>query len=114
MQILKYYYGNGIDIYEAEVTQTYPYSFTDTLKEGDCSRDVYTLQNTLNYIRGSYPGIPVIENPSGLYDSSTTRAVKVFQSVFGLSQTGTVNYQTWYMISYIFIAVSKMTNSIYS
>lgn len=114
MQILKYYYGNGIDIYEAEVTQTYPYSFTDTLKEGDCSKDVYTLQNTLNYIRGSYPGIPVIENPSGLYDSSTTRAVKVFQSVFGLSQTGTVNYQTWYMISYIFIAVSKMTNSIYS
>lgn len=113
-QILKYYYGNGINIYEAETTQEYPYSFTTPLKEGDCSRDVYILQNTLNYIRSSYPGIPVIENPSGLFDSSTTNAVKTFQSVFGLSQTGTVNYQTWYMMSYILTAVTKMTNSIYS
>ena len=114
MQILKYYYGDGINIYEAETTQEYPYSFTIPLEEGDCSTDVYILQNTLNYIRGSYPGIPVIENPSGLFDSSTTNAVRTFQNVFGLSQTGTVNYQTWYMLSYIFIAVSKMTNSIYN
>lgn len=114
MQILQYYYGNNIGIYEAETTQEYPYSFTTALTEGDCSTDVYTLQNTLNYIRGSYPGIPMIENPSGLFDSSTTNAVKTFQNVFGLSPTGTVNYQTWYFISYIFIAVSKMTNSIYS
>ena len=114
MQILQYYYGNNIGIYEAETTQAYPYSFTTALKEGDCSRDVYILQNTLNYIRGSYPGIPMIENPSGLFDSSTTKAVQTFQNVFGLSPTGTVNYQTWYMISYIFIAVSKMTNSIYN
>ena len=84
------------------------------MKEGDCNRDVYKLQNTLNYIRGSYPGIPVIKNPSGLFDSDTTKAVKKFQEVFKLSPTGTVNFQTWYMISYIFIAVSKMTNSIYS
>lgn len=114
IDILKYYYGNNIDIYEAETTQEYPYSFTAPLKEGDCNMDVYILQNTLNYIRGSYPGIPMIENPSGLFDSSTTDAVKTFQSVFKLSSTGIVNYQTWYMISYIFLAVSRMTNSIYN
>ncbi len=114
IEILRNYYGNNINIYEAEITQEYPYSFTSALKEGDCSNDVYILQNTLNYIRGSYPGIPVIENPSGLFDRSTTDAVKKFQSVFYLSPTGTVNYQTWYMLSYIYIAVSKMTNSIYS
>ena len=114
LEILRYYYGNNINIYVAETTQEYPYSFTTTLKEGDCSIDVYRLQNTLNYIRGSYPGIPIIENPSGYFDSSTARAVKTFQKVFNLSQTGTVNLSTWYMISYIFIAVSKMTNSIYS
>lgn len=113
LEILKYYYGN-VDIYEAEVTQDYPYSFTTTLKEGDCNSDVYMLQNVLNFIRGSYPGIPVIENPSGLFNSETTNAVKKFQSVFHLSPTGTVNYQTWYMLSYIFIAVTNMTNSIYS
>ncbi len=114
LEILKYYYGNNINIAEAETTQSYPYSFSGTLKEGDCNRDVYKLQNTLNYIRGSYPGIPVIKNPSGLFDSDTTKAVKKFQEVFKLSPTGTVNFQTWYMISYIFIAVSKMTNSIYN
>lgn len=114
LAILKYYYGSNIDLYEAETAQDYPYSFTTPLKEGDCSMDVYILQNTLNYIRGSYPKIPMIENPSGLFDSSTVNAVKTFQSVFGLSETGIVNYQTWYFLSYIFIAVSKMTNSIYS
>lgn len=114
LQILKYYYGDGINIYEAETTQKYPYSFTTTLKEGDCSIDVYIMQNTLNYIRGSYPGIAIIENPSGLFDSQTVDAIKVFQDVFNLSQTGTVDYKTWYMLSYILIAVTKMTNSIYS
>lgn len=113
LEILKYYYGNNINIYEAETTQSYPYSFDGTLKEGDCSKDVYKLQNTLNYIRGSYPGIPVIKNSTGLFDSDTTKAVRKFQEVFNLSSTGTVNFQTWYKISYIFIAVSKMTNSIY-
>ena len=114
LEILKYYYGDNINIYEAEITQSYPYSFTKTLKEGDCSNDVYILQNTLNYIRGSYPGIPAIINPTGLYNRETTNAVKTFQQVFYLTQTGNVDYQTWYRISYIFIAVSEMTKSIYS
>ncbi len=114
LQILKYYYGNTINIYEAETTNEYPYSFTKTLKEGDCSNDVYILQNVLNYIRGSYPGIPIIDTPSGLFDADTKQAILKFQSVFYLSQTGTVNKQTWYRISYIYAAISKMTNSIYT
>ena len=114
LQILRYYYGNNVNIYNAETTQSYPYSFTTTLKEGDCSVDVYVLQNALNYIRSSYPGIPVITNPNGYFDSATTNAVKTFQKVFSLSQTGQVDYQTWYKISYILTAVTNMTNSIYS
>lgn len=114
LEILRYYYGNSINIYEALTEGDYPYSFTTTLKEGDCNRDVYVLQNVLNYIRGSYPGIPMIENPSGFFDEQTKKAVLKFQSVFFLSQTGMVNQQTWYRLSYIFSAVSKMTNSIYN
>ena len=113
LRILQYYYGNNINIYEAEVTENYPYSFTTNLKEGDCSNDVYILQNALNYIRGSYPGIPVIENPSGKFDKQTKDAVEVFQKVFNLLRTGIVNYQTWYKISYILTAVTDMTESIY-
>ncbi len=114
LDILRFYYGSNINIYEAKTTQDYPYSFTTNLKEGDCSNDVYILQNTLNYIRGSYPGIPVIKNPNGYFGSDTKDAVKTFQKVFSLSQTGEVNYQTWYKISYILTAVTNMTNSIYS
>ena len=113
VEILKYYYGDNINIYRAELSGEYPYSFTETLKEGDCSKDVYILQNTLNYIISSYPGIPIIENANGLYDENTTKTVKSFQEVFDLDETGTVNYETWYKISYIFNAVAKMTNSIY-
>ena len=113
LEILKYYYGDTVNIYEAEIIGEYPYSFTQTLKEGDCNYDVYVLQNTLNYIRGSYPGIPMIQNPSGQYNAETTNAVKTFQNIFSLSPTGQVNRETWYKISYILTAVSEMTNSVY-
>ena len=56
LEILKYYYGNNINIAKAEVEADSSYSYTKELKEGDYSKDVYKLQNTLNYIRGSYPG----------------------------------------------------------
>ncbi len=114
LKILRYYYGNSINIYEADVSASYPYSFTETLKKGDCSQNVYLLQNALNYIRGSYPGIPVINNPSGLFDDQTLNAVKVFQKVFNLPQTGEVDYKTWYKISYILTAVEDLTRSVYN
>ncbi len=113
LAILRYYYGNNINIYNAPTSQAYPYSFTSTLKEGDCSIDVYILQNSLNYIHSSYPGIPLIPNPTGYFDANTANAVKTFQNVFSLSQTGQVNYQTWYKISYVLTAVKDLTESIY-
>ncbi len=114
LEILRYYYGDNINIYQAKTTQEYPYSFTTTLKEGDCSVDVYILQNSLNYIRGSYPGIPSIQNPTGYFNSDTKDAVKTFQQVFSLNQTGQVDYQTWYKISYILTAVEELTKSVYA
>lgn len=113
LQILRYYYGNDINIYTAETSQEYPYSFSSTLKQGDCNIDVYVLQNSLNYIRGSYPGIPVIPNPTGYFDSNTTNAVKTFQKVFSLSQTGQVDYSTWYKISYVLTAVKNLTKNVF-
>ncbi len=114
LEILKYYYGNSVNIYEAEVVSSYPYSFSRKLKKGDCGVDVYMLQNSLNYIRGSYPGIPIIKNPSGRFDDETVNAVKTFQDVFNLDDNGEVNYQTWYRISYILSAVSDLTKSVYN
>ncbi len=114
LNILRYYYGNNVNIYEAKVTESYPYSFTRILKNNDCGEDVYLLQNALNYIRGSYPLIPIIKNPSGLFDNNTKEAVKKFQEIFSLEQTGDVNYQTWYKISYVLTAVTDLTNNVYN
>ncbi len=113
LKILRYYYGNDISIYNAKITDSDPYSFKETLKLGDCNIDVYILQNALNYIRGSYPGIPIINNPNGYFDNETVNAVKKFQSVFSLSQTGQVNEQTWYKISYVLTAVKDLTKNVY-
>lgn len=113
LEILRYYYGNEIDLYDATVVSEYPSSFPGVLDIDSCSQDVYLIQNQLNYIRGSYPGIPIIENPTGLFDAQTQAAVRKFQSVFVLNTTGIVDFATWYQISRIYVAVAKLTNSIY-
>lgn len=110
--ILEYYYKN-ISIGEAQNINYYPSSFSKDLKIGDCSDEVYSLENQLNYIRGSYPGLPAIENANGVYDDNTKNAVSVFQNVFNLPITGVVDYKTWYKISYIFVAVNDLIKSIY-
>ena len=74
--------------------------------------EVSKVQNLLNYIRGSYPGIPKT-NSDGNYTLETKKTVEVFQRVFKIPVTGNIDYVTWYKISYIYVAVSKMLNGIY-
>jgi murein L,D-transpeptidase YcbB/YkuD len=109
LQILRYYYGSGINIAWAEQVEGYPYSYPGyTLSQGSCSEDVQIIQNQLNAIRNNYPGIPAISNPNGQYGADTAAAVRTFQSVFGLPVTGVVDYATWYKISYIYVAVKRL------
>ena len=44
----------------------------------------------------------------GIYGPATAESVRVFQSVFGLPQTGVVDYRTWYKISEIYVGVSRI------
>lgn len=114
MQIVKYYYGADIEKNIAKrvsgIVDSYP-GFD--LKQGDCSIYVQKIQNQLNYIRGSYPLIKQIKNPDGIFNEDTKEAVKIFQNVFNLNQTQIVDYATWYKISYVFVAVTKMIHGIY-
>lgn len=113
IDILKYYYGENISLEKAIVVNFMPSSYPGiTLKEGDCSRDVQIMQNYLNYITGSYSGIPKT-NSDGSYTSTTRLTVEKFQEVFSLPITGTVDFVTWYKISYVYVAVNKMLNGIY-
>ena len=114
LDILKYYYTNNVNIHFADNIQGLPLSFPGyNLSEGSCGEPVQKIQNELNVINGSYPGIPKIIPADGLFDESTKNSVRRFQEVFALPVTGIVNFATWYKISYIYIAVSKMLQGIY-
>ena len=65
------------------------------------------MQEQLNVIAGAYPAIPMIA-VDGIYGPATAESVRVFQSVFGLPQTGVTDYSTWYKISEIYVGVSRI------
>lgn len=108
-EILQYYYGDDINIVkDAPVAAVTPSFGGITLEEGSTGNDVRTTQLRLNRIGQSYPAIPRIPDADGIYDVPTTDAVREFQSVFGLSQTGDVNEATWYQIEYIFNSLKRL------
>lgn len=114
LDILKYYYGNSVKTKKSDLIEGLPTSFPGyNLSLGSCGEDVQYLQNQLNKIRGNYSAIPLITKPNGKFDEQTKKAVEAFQKAFNLSVTGIVDFTTWYKISYIYVAVSKMTESVY-
>ena len=65
------------------------------------------LQEQLNRIARNYPALPTI-TVDGIYGPATKAAVEKFQSIFGLPVTGIVDFRTWYRISEIYVAVSRI------
>ena len=78
-----------------------------TLSQGSTGDKVRQIQEQLNVVAGAYPAIPKVI-ADGVYGPATANAVEVFQSVFGLPETGTVDYRTWYKISEIYVGVSRI------
>lgn len=108
IEILRYYYGDNIYINTAPEVSGIPSSWPGYVLENGSSGDkVRQLQEQLNVIANAYPAIPKVQ-ADGLFGPATSKAVRIFQSVFGLPQTGTVNYQTWYKISEIYVGVSRI------
>ena len=84
-----------------------PLSFTNVLKIGSTGDAVKTIQQQLNTISNNYPLIKKVV-VDGVYGASTAEAVRTFQQIFDLPETGEVNFPTWYSISNIFVAISKL------
>ena len=78
-----------------------------TLSNGSSGDKVRQMQEQLNVIAGAYPAIPKVA-VDGIYGPATAASVRKFQSVFGLPETGTVDYRTWYKISEIYVGVSRI------
>lgn len=108
IEIIRYYYGNDMYINTADVISGVPSSWPGySLTVGSSGEKVLQLQNQLNRIARNYPAIPVI-TADGIYGPATAGAVRTFQRIFNLPQTGVVDYPTWYEISDIYVGVSRI------
>lgn len=112
IEILRYFYGDTMYINTSEEISGIPSSWPGTdLTVGSTGSKVRQMQEQLNVISGAYPLIPKI-TADGIYGQNTANAVKVFQSIFNLPQTGVVDYPTWYKISEIYVGVSRITETV--
>lgn len=108
IEILRYFYGNEMYINTAEQISGIPASWPGAdLTIGSSGQKVRQLQEQLDAIAGIYSAIPHV-TPDGIYGQATAASVRAFQSVFGLPQTGVVDFATWYKISHIYVGITRI------
>ncbi len=109
LSILRYYYGLDIELTSTDKIQAVQASYPGTpLRLGTVSESVRIISNQLNRIRLNFPAIPLIPNVSTTFNSTVEAAVRMFQTIFNITPDGIVGKATWYRISYIFVAVTRL------
>lgn len=108
LSILRYYYGNDIEIVRTQNIQDIRDSYPGTpLRVGSSGKYVRIIQRQLNRIAQDYPFFGTL-TVDGNFGTATEAVVKKFQKQFNLTQDGVVGRSTWYKISYIYVAVKKL------
>lgn len=109
LDILKYYYGDDIEIVTNVPVRDLSPSYPGTpLRLGSSGEGVLSVQGALNRIARNYPAIPKIYPVDGLFGPGTEEAVKAFQRIFNLNPDGIVGAATWYQLIAIYVAVTKL------
>lgn len=108
IEIIRYYYGSDMYINTAVAVSGVPASWPGyNLNIGASGDKVLQIQQQLNRIAQNYPALPRI-TADGIYGNNTANAVRTFQRIFNLPQSGIVDYPTWYKISEIYVGVSRI------
>ncbi len=108
IEILRKYYGEDIYVNTAEQIEGIPSSWPgSSLSEGSRGEKVRQIQEQLDRISETYSAIPRV-NIDGIFGPNTRAAVEKFQEVFGLGKSGIIDYRTWYKISQIYTALTKI------
>lgn len=108
IEILRHFYGPSIYINTAEQISGIPSSWPgQELTIGSSGQKVQQLQEQLDAIATVYSAIPRI-SVDGFYGPATSNSVREFQSIFGLPQTGVVDFRTWYKISHIYVGITRI------
>lgn len=109
IEIIRYYYGNDMFINSTNYISGIPSSYPGyDLTVGSRGAKVLQMQQQLNRIAQNYPAIPQIA-ADGIFGVNTKRAVQTFQGIFLLPQSGIVDYPTWYQISNVYVAVTRIS-----
>lgn len=109
LEILRYYYGDDIEIVNDAPIQGIRDSYPGTSQQlGSTGPYVTVIQAALNRISQNYPAIPKINPVDGIYGPQTEGAVREFQRIFSLAQDGVVGRATWYQLNRIYVAVQKL------
>ncbi len=109
IEIIRYYYGSNMYINTATSVSGVPSSWPGyNLTVGSSGDKVRQIQQQLNRIAQNYPAIPTIA-ADGVFGQRTAEAVRSFQRIFGLPVSGIVDYPTWYKISAVYVAVSRIS-----
>lgn len=108
IEILRYYYGYDMYVNTAELISGIPSSWPGyNLDIGASGEKVRTIQEQLNKIATVYSAVPRIV-ADGRYGEATKNAVLQFQKIFGLPQSGVVDFRTWYKISQIYTGITRI------
>ncbi len=108
LQILRYYYGNDVNLVTTNNIAAIPESYPGTaLRLGSTGTSVRIIQRELDRIAKDYPafGKPTV---NGTFDAATESSVKAFQKYFSLTADGVVGRATWYKISFIYVSVKEL------
>lgn len=110
LEILKYYYGENIEI----VTNVPIRGFTESypgypISKGARGDEVKIMQTALNRISDDYPSIPKIYPVDGIFGDQTEEVVRKMQEVFDLTPDGIVGRATWYKIFYLYNALKNLS-----
>ena len=109
IEIIRYYYGNDMFINSTQYISGIPSSWPGSnLTIGSSGQKVQQMQQQLNRIAQNFPALPRISE-DGIFGEATANAVRVFQGIFDLPQTGVVDFSTWYKISEIFVGVTRIS-----
>ncbi|MFQ9932999.1 MAG: peptidoglycan-binding protein [Lachnospiraceae bacterium] len=108
IEIIRNYYGSSMYISTAEQISGIPASWPGyNLTIGATGDKVRQLQEQLDTIAEVYTAIPNI-SVDGIYGAKTAEAVREFQDIFGLPQTGVADFRTWYKISQIYVGITRI------
>lgn len=110
MEILRYYYGDNIELVENAPVQSLGQSYPGSpLRLGSTGAAVVTMKTMLNRISQGYPAIPKLYPVTRIFDEQTQSAVRTFQSVFDLAVDGVVGKATWYKMVYLYVGLSRLS-----